>query len=155
VPLAPERASLPQLMAQAPANGWVRAHFPGHYALLARGGAEPLTIEFPVPNGTYEVSLAMHGACEVVVEGGPSRRELHVPARDGAEPPRNLRDLADVSIGPVEITQERFRATIFPLAASTWLLVRRVGFAVRDGAGSGDAEANRERRLRALGYVGD
>jgi arylsulfatase A-like enzyme len=152
VPVLPDKPRLSELMDHVGPSGWARSTHPGKHALLARGDAEPLTVEFPVPNGTYALNVVLHGACRLEVAGGPPPVELRVPRNGGARPPETLRDVAAVDVGSVTITDERFRAVFRPLAEAPWLLVRRFGFTPA-GAEAGGPDPERERRLRALGYV--
>ena len=153
VPVLPDRPLLRELMAEMPPSGWVRSTHAGQHALLARGDAGPLAIEFPVPNGTYRVTFALHGACTLEIPGGPVPVELRVPKKNTARAPQSLRDFATVDVGSVTVADARFRAVIRPRPEAPWLLVRRFGFTPAGATENAELSKEREERLRALGYV--
>ena len=137
------------------AHGWVQATGGNRarYALVARAGAPAVTVEIPVPDGDYRVHLAMRGASRIDVEGGPQGLTLRATGPDGAEP-ANLHDAEPVEVGPVRVTDRRFRATLQPLPGASWLLIRTFGFEPAGAPGiDPEAARAREERLRGLGYV--
>jgi hypothetical protein len=154
VPVLPDRPLLRELMAQVPPSGWVRSAHAGQHALLARGDAGPLAIEFPVPNGTYRVTFALHGACALEIPGGPAPMELRAPRKGTARAPQSLRDFATVDVGSVTVADARFRAVIRPRPEAPWLLVRRFGFTPAGATENDELSKEREERLRARGEGG-
>ncbi|MCP4664517.1 MAG: sulfatase [bacterium] len=129
--------ALPPLKGMEAPQGWSRVRGEPHSVLVARNTEQPLTVRFRLPNGSYLLSLRMWGQATVEVNG--EQREL---AAEG--------DRAE--FGAINVTEGTFRATIRP-AADQLLRVFFFGF-VPPGAGTDpEQEAQRLRRLRALGYV--
>lgn len=116
-------------------SGWLQSRHSSDFFFAARSGAPPLAITFPVPNGSYEVSAMVEGVGAIeVVEGDP--RPVSGAARE-------------VSLGTVDVQGDRFIARLRPDGP---LVVRYFGFRPL-GGGVPEADAEREERLRSLGYV--
>lgn len=118
-------------------DGWSRFKRGSHSFLVASNADEPLSIHFPLPNGTYNLSVGLQGRARVDVDG--ESREL---AGNG-----------EVEFGDVTVSDEVFRA-IIRASGDGPVAIRLFGF-VPATAPALDAEAAKERldRLRALGYV--
>jgi arylsulfatase A-like enzyme len=137
----------PRPAADTPAwRGWSRSRRLWRHALVGRPGAEPLRIELPVPDGEYEVSVALRGAARVEPMGG---RPHTVRGRPVV--PDDFWNAEAVPLGRVEVRGGRFRARIVPSEAGAWLVVTHVAF--RSPAAQPVADPAALERLRALGYV--
>jgi hypothetical protein len=130
--------SLPKSDGRTPVDGWSLLKRGSDVAIVARNSSEPLSIHFPLPNGSYRLTLKLRG--DAVVEVDKHRREL----TSGPS----------VEFGDIEVRDEVFRATILPKGRG--LALSHFGFNPLGGEGE-DPEVVEERleRLRALGYVGD
>jgi arylsulfatase A-like enzyme len=150
----PERPTMRSLMDAVPAGGWIRCDHPGRYGILGTSMSQPLAIEFPLPNGAYAVSVALHGGA-TIESPGRSAFDVRSPGPNATGPPHGFGDLDTVSLGEVTISDGRFRATVRPLRDMPWIFLRRFGFAPPVESGRADDAASRERehRLRALGYT--
>ncbi len=118
-------------------GGWVRSdHWRDSY-LLALPRAQPLSFEFDLPDGVYEVSAAIAGACALAVGGSPEQTFEEA-------------DSGPVDVGEVEVRSRRLTATIAPATTGSTCSISYLGFRP-EGVGEGDPE--RDERLRALGYI--
>ena len=116
------------------ASGWERKG-----SCLASRGPEPLlSIEFPMPNGTYEMAVNLWGAA--IVKVGEQARELR-SAKCHAR-----------AIGDVHVTGETFRAAIRP-APGQPTSVCFLGFTPSGVVIDEKLRDERLERLRTLGYV--
>jgi hypothetical protein len=149
-----ERPTMRSLMEAVPVDGWIRCDHPGRYGILGRSTSPPLAIEYPLPNGTYAVSVTLHGGA-TIESPGRSAFDVRSPGPNATGPPHGFLDLDTVSLGEVTISDGRFRATVRPLPDMPWIFLRRFGFTPPEQASQADdaASRERERRLRALGYV--
>lgn len=128
---------LPKIEGSDVPMGWSRLPGSPHSALVARGATEPLTVRLRVPDGPYRVFLGMAGRATFAIAGV----ESELTASRGMAP-----------FGEVEVTGESFVAKITPPPGEL-LRVFYVGF-LPPGAGIGsEADDERSRRLKALGYI--
>jgi hypothetical protein len=127
---------LPKVQGNAVPAGWSRLQAEPHSALIARGTDQPLTVRFPIPDGRYRLNLGMVGSATVEVN---DRRQAF-----------NGRGL--VEFGDVEVTGGNFRATIRPRSDQMMRLLF-FGFVPEAAVTDPAADAERLRRLEALGYV--
>ncbi len=119
-------------------SDWVLSdHWRDSY-LMAMPGAPPLTIEFELPNGVYEMSGAISGGGRLVLVDSPPR------------PFGGAGDGGAVALGEIEIRNQLFRAELAPDRDGSPFSISYLGFRPA-GAASDDAE--RDERLRSLGYV--
>ena len=136
------------------ALGWVQSRHWDGYFLLARRGTEPLVIEFPVPNGVYEVSFAIRGSAVIQVD---DREPMVLTARPLAAPrlgPWVQVDTDSVVYGPVTIEDDRFSATLRLQSGEPPFLIRYVGLEpLGAGLQIGRENEELEERLKALGYI--
>ena len=128
---------LPTAQGQALPQGWCRIRSVSHGLLVSRANDQPLTIHFPLPDGTYQLAVKMQGKAVLAVDG--VEREL-VEGRDM------------VDFGDVEVTGRTFRATIRPRAGGVFA-VQYFGFTPPAAAAAAGTDDQRLRRLRTLGYV--
>lgn len=128
---------LPKATGRGPPDGWTRVKRGKHASITNNNSDDPLSIHFPLPNGSYKLSLRMEG--RAVVEVDNQRREL-----TGEEM---------VEFGEINVTDEVFRATIRPRGIQP-VTLSYFGF-VPPGASGQDSDAAKEQleRLRALGYI--
>ena len=117
-------------------EGWSRITAEPHSALIARATAEPLTVRFPVPDGRYLLHVGLVGPATIAVDGQSQ-------TLDG-------RGMAP--FGEVDVTGGIFRATIQPRADQVTRLLF-FGFVPPGAIEDPAADAERLRRLKALGYV--
>jgi len=120
------------------------------YFLMAPPRADPLEVEVTLPNGPYVVTAGLSGQVAVMVEGLQTPFVLQGSPVDTTQ----FLTLNDVAIGRIEITNERFRATVRPRGTDQCVLLRHFGFAPARSADSAETidEPQRE-RLRGLGYL--
>jgi hypothetical protein len=128
--------------------------------MAAGSGAQPITVEFPVPNGRYRLSAAILGSGLLTLgddEGGISISGPPFGQEDWGESlaanALDWREPIDVAI--VDVSDELLSVTIEPDSNDSPFLLRQFGFepilAGRD-TNPEDDEAFLE-RLRGLGYV--
>jgi hypothetical protein len=133
-----------------PAAGWFREHTQASYYLMASGDPDPIRIHFPVPDGLYQLSVAMMGSARIRIAGMDSA----VVLRGGPFESERYRDCGEVSVGPVVVTGNRFDCRLEPGAADDCLLVRHIGFRPVSGDEPPHRiDPKRLRQLRSLGYV--
>lgn len=127
---------LPKVQGAAVPAGWSRLYAEPHSALIARATEEPLSVRFPIPDGHYRLNLGLVGSATVEVNG---RRQA-------------LSSRGLVEFGDVEVTGGSFRATIHP-RSDQMTRVLFFGFVPAAAVVDPAADAERLRRLEALGYV--
>jgi hypothetical protein len=129
--------SLPKATRRHVPDGWSRLKRGSDTLLVASNSHDPLSVRFPLPNGTYGLVAKLQGHATIDVD--QQQRELNA---DGT-----------VELGVVNVTDEVFRATIRPHGTQP-LHLSFFGFVPPVAAGQ-DREATEEQleRLRALGYV--
>jgi hypothetical protein len=130
------------------AGNWVLADYWEDSWLLADDSVSSATIRFPVPNGAYEVSVAMAGRCRLVAGSDSEVSFLEgLPVIPGKEV-----KCRPYAIGGVTVENELFEVTVTPGVGEGWVLLKYFGFEpVMKGAQQIDSEALK--RLRALGYL--
>ncbi len=130
--------SLPNADGRGPGDRWTRFKRGGRSVIAAFNTDEPLSLHFPLPNGTYELTVKMDGRAVIEVDG----RQHEVMTGPITE------------LGAITVTDEVFRATIRPHRGRVALSF--FGFNPSAAAGE-DPEVAEERlrRLKSLGYVGD
>jgi hypothetical protein len=130
--------ALPKASTRQLPDGWSRLGRGTGSVIVAHNSDEPLSVEFPLPNGSYKLTLKMQG--HAIVEVDNQQRELTTGPI--------------VEFGEINVTDEVFRATIRPLG--TRVALSFFGFNPH-AAGSEDPEAAEKRlqRLRSLGYIED
>lgn len=130
------------------ASGWRASDaWPGFY-LACDGGAEPLRIEFAVPDGEYSIDSHMKGRCRVALPGASEPSLAEAEPFDPAHP-----TAADtVRIGIARVTDARFAAVIEGDAGGLFLL-RSIGFTPEGTGASAEDDPLRDERLEALGYI--
>ncbi len=116
---------------------WSRFNVADQTVLAARNSDQPLSIEFPLPNGPYHMSLKIRGKASIQVEG--VEREL-IEREDMVE------------FGDIEVSDETFRATLLPFRDASFEL-HYLGFVPPAAAQRGIEDEETLRRLKALGYV--
>jgi len=119
-------------------DGWQRYRVGSRSALASFNTDQPLSVHFPLPNGTYDLTAKMTGHAIIAVDG----QELEVTAGPITE------------LGTITVRDEVFRATIRP--QRSLVALNFFGF-IPETAGHEDPmdAENRLRRLKSLGYVGD
>ncbi len=128
---------LPEATGRQVPDGWSRLERGSDASVVASNSLDPLSVQFPLPNGIYGLVLKMQGHATIVV--GEQQREL--TAEGTAE------------FGAINVTDEVFRATIRPHGTQP-VRLSFFGF-VPPTTGIQDRDATEEQleRLRALGYV--
>ena len=116
------------------ASGWEHVG----RCLESRGPEPLLAIEFPMPNGTYEVTVNLRGAA--IVKVGEQAGELRSAKRHTR------------AFGDVHVTGETFRAVIRP-APGQPTAVCFLGFTPSGVVIDEERRDERLERLRTLGYV--
>jgi hypothetical protein len=127
---------------------WVLSSHWEEFGLLGNAEVSPSKIRIAIPNGVYNVSVAMAGQCTVLVGGLDAMAVL----KGLAVSPTGETKCRPLEIGEIAIQNESFEATLRPTVGEDWLLLKYVGFEpVIEGAQQLDREALD--RLRALGYL--
>ena len=123
--------------------GWRTGVLGDSPLLRSLDGAAPLRISFPLPSGLYEMSMLGRGSFDLVqVEGGCDGEAARRRTFEGA----GLRRL-----GIIEVCGSSFGVEVTPHEAGAFQLM---GFEpVEQAARSAAASRERDRDLRALGYV--
>lgn len=124
-------------------------------------GLAPLSIQFPVPNGEYKVSLYCPGGESI--HGFPGSVFQIRPGSDETAPSVSVNTSLTsssqrVDLGVVNIEDNSFKALIEPVSEPSWIMIRYFGFepvlsAAEAGNIDKEAAAERRKRLAALGYA--
>jgi arylsulfatase A-like enzyme len=133
----------------APAH-WMESVFGVHFGLLGMPSAPSLTTGVRVPNGSYRISLVMAGQCSVSLDRDGD--EYHLRAHPFN--PQRPTDLSLEAVGPVEVTDQWFSASLTPGPANS-CFVRCFAFQpVRPGqAPPPVVDEDDTEILKALGYI--
>ena len=137
-------------------NRWV--HADGKiWSTAWREDAPPLTLTFDVPGGTYRVLLELysnkdhygHPAASLRVKAGNDAGFKQITEDSG-------KGFVFVDVGECTVNNGQFSITLDEAGQRHWAILRRVRFVPRDGREedeSAESVEERERRLRALGYL--
>lgn len=137
-------------------EGWIHLNDSQGHFLVATGDAGPVTIEIPIPNGPYLVSVAVRGTCTLRVAPRETLEAPHVIEGRGFDPSEYFPWAADqLEYGQTLVTEESFRVTVEPDPARSPLLISYIGFEPLLDGKDADPEEERKRleRLRTLGYA--
>ncbi len=142
---------------------WIHNRMPWQYYLLGfnQAGLAPLDITFPLPDGSYEVSVACSPAGEI--QGWPANIfRIILPQADSGEAIElagsRPADKGIFRLGRIEVAGREFRARIEPVSRPSWIAIRYFGFEPLAAEGDRGALSNQDRQerlrqLKALGYV--
>ena len=129
---------------------WIKANHWASYWLLATPGTQTLTIEFAIPNGGYRVEVKMRGKASFVLDG---REKQDICLKNMGS--KNNLSTQKAELGPVNIHDAIFRATIIPDTSEEMLLIRSFGFTPLESQKNRDMKEEKRRldQLKSLGYI--
>jgi arylsulfatase A-like enzyme len=143
---APPDLPLAQLLETASQSGWLKNARHRQLGIFATPSARPLALRIPVPNGSYDLSVAMAGSCVVEVGGAARTLEQELGNR--------IWQIGDqVDFGRIQVAAKSFAAVVRP-AEGRWCSINAFGFRPLAGEPH-DSETDGEvrERMRVLGYV--
>jgi arylsulfatase len=148
IPHVPIEENPANLLGIPAPSGWLgRASWDNSW-LFARRGAAPLKIRFPIPNGKYFLTADVQGSAALEIA---NRR---IPLASETVQGTLRWDARPVEIGEIDIAGETFEATLRPRVEESWFAIRYLGFdPIVNGRRGGNYEAEREKRLKSLGYI--
>jgi arylsulfatase len=138
------------ILAHSTSANWVESKDWQRHWLMGREEAPPITVQFPVPDGEYEISAHVLGRGTISISGG---KTMAVDARLHAGGPGMNTD--STLLGDATVSGEMFSATLRPADDGTWLWIKMFGFRPlsNNRLQTPEEEAAHLEQLRALGYI--
>lgn len=136
--------------AELSAAGWQKDTDSSHFHIFSSGNAQPITIEFHIPNGTYRVEAGALGEAQITMNGSPAPVMIHTQREPAGQTPPLNEEI--VPIGLVKIRDRIFHADIRCQKQRAFLL-SHFGFTALESESSGTSREQDDETLRSLGYV--